>query len=297
MGCCSIATDRKEAGLRGLVRTCATEHDVVYPDRHWIMHTTDTFSQRGDLLERQHTNPDGSRWSVIRRYDECGILREEARLGDDLEDLYCYQYDELGRVERVIVRSAQHGERVFESYLYGHDGTKTQTSYPLPIIAKEGVFTLVASDGPLHMSPDAVAIMTLFDAMGRPIRKVLYNADDRIIHRVQFRYDERGLLIEEGELIGGGISADFRNLFRYDQSGRRIEDDRRWSSGGERRRFSYNEQGDVVEEQIDHFSDLTLNHPAHQSWAQRYSYEYDDQNNWIIQRTETAVDRRQLTYY
>jgi hypothetical protein len=38
----------------------------------------------------------------------------------------------------------------------------------------------------LHASLDAVAIMTSFDSSDRPIRKVLYDADDRVIRRVAF---------------------------------------------------------------------------------------------------------------
>jgi hypothetical protein len=125
-------TDREEAGLRGQVRICSAERDYVYPDHHWVMSTTDTFSPNGSLLERLHRNPDGSHWSTICRYDEREQLieKEQATKEPKAHQLFSYRYDPVGRLERVILQSAQEGERVFESVQYGADGTKTKTSYP-----------------------------------------------------------------------------------------------------------------------------------------------------------------------
>ncbi len=148
--------------------------------------------------------------------------------------------------------------------------------------------------------------MTLFDGDGRPATKVLYDADDRVIRRIAFRYDSRGRLIEEGEIVGGRIRDDFRNIFQYDESGRTIEADRKWGDwGGERRMFTYNEQGDVTEVRIENAS--LLDDPHVEYWSERSRFQYDDHQNWTECVTDTvrssgeitvsATDRRTLVYY
>ena len=84
----------------------------------------------------------------------------------------------------------------------------------------------------LHVSIDAFIIMTVHDANDRAIREVLYDMEDRVIRRVAFRYDARGLLLQEGEVADGSIREDFRNVYRYDAQGRQIEVDRRWGDLG-----------------------------------------------------------------
>src|ERR1035441_6384753 len=207
-------TDREESGLRGQIEICCTERDYTYPDHHWVMHTHDAFSPQGQLLERRHRNPEGSHWSIICRYDEQGRIVEKEEASKDLEahQLFSYKYDQLGRLDRVILRSAQKGERIFESVRYAADGTKTRTSYPTPLDATKRKTASLAAESMLHLSLDAVVIMTVLDASDRPIRKVLYDGDDRVIRRIAFSYDERGLLLEEGELVGGSIRSDFRNV-------------------------------------------------------------------------------------
>jgi hypothetical protein len=160
----------------------------------------------------------------------------------------------------------------------------------------------------LHFSIDAVVIMTVLDANDRPIRKVLYDGDDRVIRRVAFRYDARGLLLEEGELVGGSIRDDFRNVYRYDSLGRQIEADRRWGDlGGARRTFAYNDGGDRVQEIIEQNMGLMSEEFGSEAWTQRFAYQYDDYENWIERTTETIlhtgdarlsmIKRRELTYY
>ncbi len=299
--------DRAESGLRGRVRTCALELDCVYPDHHRVMHTADTFSLAGHLLERRHRNPDGSEWWILCRYDEHGRILER----EQANQLVSYKYDPLGRLERVMLRSGLEGERLFESVQYGSDGTRTSSSYPPPLSDTERKTRGVLADSMLHVSLDAVVVMTVFDASDRLARKVLYNSDNRVIRRVAFRYDERGLLLEEGELIGESIREDFRNVYRYDALGRQIEADRRWGDGlgGSRHAFEYNEHGDVILETIEQDTGL-LREPsetAPENWTKRFACQYDDSGNWIQRTTETIqssgevrvsmMERRELTYY
>jgi hypothetical protein len=304
--------EREEAELRGPVKTCGADRDYVYPDRHWVMHTDDAFSPQGHLLERLHRNPDGSRWWMVCRYDERGRILEKEHTGQEPEgrQMFSYRYDSLGRLDRVIVHSAPEGERVFEWMQYSADGTKTKTSYPTPLSDTKRRTTGVSADARLHLSIDAVAIMTVLDATDRPIRKVLYDVDDRVIRRVAFRYDEHGLLLEEGEVVGGSIREDFRNVFRYDALGRKIEVVQRWGDelGGSRLAFAYNEHGDVVQKSIEQNSGFLRDDDAGaQSWTERFAYQYDDHENWIQRTTETIlrtgearvsmIEQRELIYY
>jgi hypothetical protein len=217
-------TDREGVGLRGRVKICSTERDYVYPDHHWVMYTNDTFSPQGHLLERRHRNPEGSHWSIICRYDEQGRILEKEQIGEEPEarQLFSYRYDPFDRLNRVILHSAQESERVFESVQYAADGTKTKTSYPTPLDDTKRRTTGVCAESMLHVSIDAVVIMTVLDASDRAIRKVLYDADERVIRRIAFRCDGRGLLLEEGELVGGSIRDDFRNVYDTMPRGARL---------------------------------------------------------------------------
>ena len=303
-------TDRDESGLRNRVNICRTELDYVYPDRHWVMETADTFSPQGHLLERRHRNPDGSCWSIICRYDEHGKILEKEHAGEKpaAQQLFSYRYDPFGRLDRVILHSSQEGERVFESVQYAADGTKAKTSYPTPLDDNQRKTTCVGAEAMLHFSIDAVVIMTVFDPSDRPIRKVLYDEDDRVIRRVAFRYDARGLLLEEGELVGGSVRDDFRNVYRYDALGRVTEADRRCGDlGGMQRTFAYNDRGDIVQEIVEQNMGVMREDTGSQAWTQRFAYQYDGYDNWIERTTETIsdtgearvsmIERRELTYH
>jgi hypothetical protein len=302
--------NREEAELRNQVKICCAQRDYVDPDRDWVMYTDDTFSRQGYLLERQHRNPDGSHWSIVCRYDEHGRILERELAGEKPEarQLFSYRYDPLGRLDRVMLLSPQEGERVFESVQYAADGTKAKTSYPAPLDESRRKTTGVCVESMLHLSIDAVVIMTILDASDRPIRKVLYDEDDRVIRRVAFRYDARGLLLEEGELVGGSVRDDFRNLYRYDASSRRVEADTRWGSlGGVRRTFAYNDRGDIVQETIEQNTGLMSDDTGPRAWRQEFAYQYDSYDNWIERTTKTIlsaggtrvsmIERRDLTYH
>jgi hypothetical protein len=90
------------------VKTCGTDRDCVYPDRHWVMRTDDAFSPQGHLVERRHRNPDGSRRWMVYRYDERGRILEKEQTGQEPEgrQLFFYRYDSLGQLERVTLHSA-----------------------------------------------------------------------------------------------------------------------------------------------------------------------------------------------
>jgi hypothetical protein len=295
-------TDRETAGLRGPVKVCSTEHDVAYPDHHWISYTDDVYSPEGNLLEKLQRNPTGSRWSIVCRYDEHGRLQEKRHSGDVTgaeREEFSYHYDAASRLERVMRRSDKHGERLFEFFQYALGGPKRESLYPAPLPDNGCGFMLDVSSG-------TVFTMMLFDRAGRPATKVLYDADDRVIRRIALRYDSRERLVKEGEIINGRIREDFRNIFQYDESGRMIEADRKWGDwGGERRTLTYNEYGDLTEVRIE--SACRLKGSGVECWAERSRFQYDEHQNWTVRITDTvrssgeitvsATDRRTLVYY
>jgi len=200
-----------------------------------------------------------------------------------------------GRLEAVQVRDAG-GQRLEESCTYYDDGTSLHTFYPrLPGGAG------VMADSWLHMSVDAVRIMTLQDRRGNPLEKVLYNADDRPIQRVLFLYDSEGRLSEEGEAdFEDRICQDFRNVFRYDALGRCVLREMHCSFGSERHITDYNDHGDVSETRRVPLptatpSDIGLFSQA--SSTKQFRYEYDASGNWITCLAETqASDSGDITH-
>jgi hypothetical protein len=107
-------------------------------------------------------------------------------------------------------------------------------------------------------------------------------------------------------LIAGRIREDFRNIYRYDAQGRRIEGDMRWGDfGGERRICLYNDFGDVIEEKIEQLAGAVCDYS--QCWSEHFLYQYDDRGNWTERVTravtqdgtvrESMIARRTLRYY
>ncbi len=302
-------TGREEAGLRGLVRECITETGQA----DGVAVTERQFARDGRLLEAGHRNPDGSEWHASYRYTEDGRLLEKEYGGTDPisgDRLFQYEYDPLGRLQRVTARNAAGEERVFQSHTYEPSGEHRRTEYRDPALA-----------GPERRSPpaelmlertaDSVAVLTFFDAADRPVKRILYDGNDMVIRRVLIRHDEAGRIVEEGEAEPGDkIREDFRHLYRYDELGRRIEADLYWYAfGGQRVRTTYNEQGDVAEERTLHRAgEVDLSEPGDREWAFRYEYTYDPHGNWLTRTitthtppeadgTDPRTEQRRIVYW
>ena len=273
------------------------------------MRSEEEFSPDGDLFGRRHRNPDGSEWSIRCDYDERRKIRKKQQFsaGEDTDAVSLYEYDALGRLERVI----EHSKAVSAcpSHISTGRMAPERTCYPVPLTDGQRRTTSACGPAILHWSADTVALMKAFDPSGHLVREVLYDADDRVIRRVAFAYDEYARLIEEGELIGGSIREDFRHIYRYDASGRRIEADMRWwDLMSERRRYGYNLHSDCIEEVVEQ-RNLLMDEPNPQSWSQRFRYTYDEPGNWTERVTEvlasnldaegriSMIERRHLTYY
>jgi hypothetical protein len=214
-----------------------------------------------------------------------------------------------GRLERIDFRTPEGTERVQESYLYYDDQTSATTLYIDPPPGDQKASVGMDIETMLHKSPDAVCIMTARDSGGRPVKEVLFDADNRVIRVARFRYDGAGRLLEEGEVESGDhVRADMRNLYRYDAAGHCIEAEMYWGAfGGQRKTMSYNERGDLKEERVAPLpagANLFEVTPC----SRHYDYEYDAHGNWTS-RTEqvrtldagapvrTEVAQRKLTYW
>lgn len=274
-----VVVDRESAGLRGPVAICETEE----VERQ--IFTSESFRRDGKLMERRGHSREGSEWSTLRLYDAEGRIIEEEHRGFRPQKL-TYRYDVRGRLERIDIRLADGSERVHESHLYFDDQTSAVTRYIDPPLRDTNV--TVAAESMLSMAADAVCILTAFDRSGRPVKRVLYDADERVIRRVLLQYNQSGRLIEEGEVeLGGGLNPDLRNSYRYDAEGRCVEVEMRWGAiGGRRQIKSYNERGDLKEERVLPLKpEIELFETA--PWSTVYDYEYDTQDNWTLRSAQT----------
>jgi YD repeat-containing protein len=187
---------------------------------------------------------------MVRRHGADGRVLEEERRAPQAQIL-AYTYDLAGRLARVDVRSRGGPDCVQELYLFKDDQTSVFTLYVNPPL-RDMKNVADSADRMLHMSIDAVRIITARDSKGRPTEKFLYDVDNRVIRQVLFRYQGAGRLLAEGEAESGERPrADMRNTYRCDARGRCIEALMRWGAfGGRRETKSYNEMGDLEEERV-----------------------------------------------
>lgn len=302
--------DREQAGLRGHVRACVLELDYVHPDRHWVMTTSTVFSPQGNLLRQDHRNPGGSSWSIFCRYDGQGRILDRSVSADPRGEVralsYYYDYDALGRLERVVQRSAAGLERVLESYRYEATGRKILTEYLSLGLRKQGI--VFGLDDSFHFSADASSVVTLFDEHERPVKRVIYDPNDRVDRRISFRYDAAGRLLEEGEDEGNGrIRQDYRQVYTYDNQGRILSKTvHHYVFGTQRTTLMYNDRGDAAEERYQDTRGM-LDDLDPQDWTKHFRYVYDGNGNWTERITETTlpagetrvslVERRSLEYF
>ena len=89
-------------------------------------------------------------------------------------------------------------------------------------------------------SPGATSITSIYNERGRPIEHLFHDDDGNLVTRIDFRYDERGNLVEEvctQQKVPGELAAQlspqqlkavrmmftFGRRHRYDEHDRRIE--------------------------------------------------------------------------
>ena len=281
--------------------------------------TTLEFRPDGALTTQEHRNPDGSNWKMVNRFRDDGkLILTECPGGEGGPALSLHEYDDSGRLVRIIAQASGCRERVAEIYTY-EGGRKSRTVFVDPAAHPPNAWGVEGTDS-IYPSHGATRVTTVYDEHERP-EELLFCKDD-VLGRVNLRYDEKGNMVEElqsnsrealpQELIASlnpeqldavgtlfGIAAPNRRVHRYDQRGRRIETRRRMGPMiDERSTTEYNDLGDKVrqstEETVSEFalddqgqlSEHLENRRTSRSEA-RFLYDYDERGNWLKKTVET----------
>ena len=333
-------TDRERWDLRGPVRTCRLQR--TWYSRRCGAKTCESeaggdtteveFRADGFLARRWHHNPDGSEWTSTFEYDDLGrltTLRMENAAG--VADVRFYEYDNAGRLARIIARPKDSGDRIAESYEYDAAGRKKKvvcvelttqhpnTSYGWGVEGTDSIYS----------APRAATLTTLYNERDQPAELLFCDAVGRLLSRVEFHYDDAGNLIEEAQTnvtetlpsemlrslnqaqletvraVLGAAGESFRRKHSYDEQGRKVET--RWRMGllgDERKTVAYNDHGDPVEEVLEHdrreyaiddegrLSDTPTRAGVNRSQV-RFRYDYDAHSNWVKKTVESRDDADQ----
>ena len=113
-------------------------------------------------------------------------------------------------------------------------------------------------------APGATSITSIYDEHGRPVEHLFHDSGGELVTRIDFRYDERGNLVEEictQQKLPSEMVAQFnpeqleavRMMFifhqrhRYDERDRRIETSSQMAPNElDQQTFAYNDHGDVI---------------------------------------------------
>jgi YD repeat-containing protein len=239
------------------------------------------FLRNGSIGEIEHHNPDGSMSRSSYSYDGTGRLSEiRSRMNGGAFTRAVYFYDDLGRLIRILGVDQEGREREAEAYSYGEDGRKTRICIlPKPetdILVLHGVeFTDQA-----YSAPGATTKVIGYDERGRPSEIRFEDAEQRLVMRVIFTWDNAGRLQREEAHVGEqspfpdmekvlesappeareGLAATIANVlspkaaissttYAYDETGRLLERRTRMLDLSEdRTTFSYDEHGNPTEE-------------------------------------------------
>ena len=109
-----VMTDRERWGLKGPVHRCEVERtwysrkcasDPCETEGRSDRNTLE-FGRDGKLMRQTHVNPDGSKWDAISEFDDAGqLMSVRSESGSRSANVQLYEYDNLGRLARVIARA------------------------------------------------------------------------------------------------------------------------------------------------------------------------------------------------
>lgn len=280
------------------------------------------FDSTGNLIEQTFRNADGltfrtlnerdsgGRLLATRGYDVAGRLAQET----------IFVYDAAGRLvaERQVTPDGAVGERT--SYSYDERGCKTKT---LEFESAPGENLMIGiEDLDLAFGVGAARRMeTRYDERDLAVEVIMRDAEGALVSRVEIRRDEHGDVLAvtrfNGDVspFGSGIAdviantqaeeitaeqrtemeAELVRLFgpgtpvsvqtyTYDDNRRRIEATMKMMGMiADRRTFTYNEQGDKIEE--------ASYDPSGQLQSRAtFTREYDTQGNWIVEVVSSISD-------
>lgn len=129
--------------------------------------------------------------------------------------------------------------------------------------------------------PDNILLykrITLYSGEGRLIEKFLYGADDSLLSKWIYTYNNKGFKTEENQFFPQKEKPTIRTIYKYDKKGNKINEEMYNSEGGLIAKWlsKYNRKG-LAEEESYYYSDGSLNS------KENYSYEFDEKGNWIRQ--------------
>jgi len=322
-------SDRDGWDLRGPVRSV----DIELGGRG----SRHEFRPDGALVRQWHQNGDGSESTLIYTYDAADRL-ESVRFENSSgpTSLRRYEYDEAGRIVRLLLRDHEGTERVLEGYAYDAQGRKTKTYF-----AHETVGYGVDGSKTFYSAPNATTIITVYNGAHRPTELLFRDAAGALLSRVDFRYDEFGNLIEESQTLSESplppnfleqlnpaqreavrellVNEAPQIIHRYDAFGRRIETVSQFGQlSTDRVSTGYNEYGDlsqeITEREQREFGFKEEGGPLESGPIQRsrselrFRYEYDARGNWTSKVIESrygesqdflvaSTERRTLIYF
>lgn len=283
------------------------------------------FRADGAFARRLHHNPDGSEWSATYNYDDGGRLTALTGSGGGVANLQLYEYNDAGKLARVLNRREDGGDRVLESYEYDAAGGKRKTIYVDLAAQRPDTHYAWGVEGTdsTYSAPGMTTFVTLYNERNKPTTLLFHDATGRQLSRVELRYDEAGHLMEEVqthseevlppemlaslsqaqlETVRGifGVGRGFvRRTHAYNQQGLRVES---CSHMGQlavnRKTMAYNEHGDPLEEIYEHetrdygiddegrLTDGPTRKSVSRSEA-RFRYDYDSLANWVRKTVES----------
>jgi YD repeat-containing protein len=328
-------TDRDRWGLRGRVQTCRLQR--VWYSRRCGAELCETeergdatlveFRPDGSLARRWHHNPDGSEWTSIYGYDGSSrlvTLRSENAAGP--VESQRYEYDDAGRLIRIVAQAADGSDRVTESYEYDASGRQKKTFHvDLTVQRSDTMYSWgVEGTDSGYSAPGAATLTILHNMRDQPTELLFSDRGGRTLSRVEFVYDEMGRLVEEAqtmvtealppEVVAGLSSAQLealralfgagtaRRVHGYDAQGHRIETHTSMfgALGGDSKTMTYNDHGDQIEEIWKHeqrdyniddegrLSDSPSRERVSRTEA-RFHYNYDARGNWIKKVVEARA--------
>lgn len=122
---------------------------------------------------------------------------------------------------------------------------------------------------------------TVFNRQGNRVLYSTYEANGIISSKNSYKYNDEDNLIEEETYYGDELL--FRDLYTYDDKGKRIEKITLDADGNLslRQRYVYNEMGNVIEERYNNNEDVFYN---------KIVFGYDDKNNVVEENHYDADD-------
>lgn len=296
------------------------------PPRHSSM---THFRSDGQISEVEYQHPDGSISRSTRDYDDAGRAtesRNRTNNGPETKDLY--QYDNSGRLIRVVAVDQLGAQSDAATYSYDDSGRKTAKLF-LSIDLDNGSMAFSASsDGDSQQSDETI----WYDIKHRFLRRVTFTRDSsgkllkEDIHLDESSFggfgqaspEEREALMAAMTKLLGADRVMASTSYVYDNLGRTIERRIQIASlGDDRTTYQYDDHGNPVEEvrvntqremQSDESGNSHLINETSQTNRIHYDYQYDAYGNWteriVSSRSDNSsplqcsnVERREISYY